>query len=147
MSNEKNQQSKKDESTLNRGPVTLQRGNEQKPEDQRIEIVIEVSKEEDFQRFYAIGAIGVNNIYDFRISFYNDEPELGRNNGIRKIQRRIGTEVILSPVAALELSRWIDQNVKEYEKKFGPIKTQGQNAPTEHKNASGNERNTFDGYA
>jgi len=136
----------KKESKQNQNAV-LQRENEQTGEGQRIEIVIEVSKEEDFKRFYAIGAIGVNNIYDFRISFYNDEPELGRSNGIRKVQRKIGSEVILSPVAALELSRWLDQNVKDYERKFGPIKIQGQNMPGEHKNTSGNEKHVLDGYA
>lgn len=115
-------------------------------EGQRIEIVIEVSKEEDFKRFYAISAIGVNNIYDFRISFYNDDPDLGRTNGVRKIQRKIGSEIILSPVAALELSRWLDQNVKDYEKKFGPIKTQGQPAGND-KNISGSDGNVLDGYA
>jgi hypothetical protein len=88
---------------------------------QRIDIVIEVSKEEDFKSFYAIGAIGVNNIYDFRIKFYNDEPELGRPDGVRKIHRKIGTEIVLSPTAAFELARWLNQNVQDYEKKFGPI--------------------------
>ncbi|MCL2141744.1 MAG: DUF3467 domain-containing protein [Methanimicrococcus sp.] len=88
---------------------------------QRIDIVIEVSKEEDFKSFYAIGAIGVNNIYDFRIKFYNDEPEIGRPDGVRKIQRKIGSEIVLSPTAAFELARWLNQNVQDYEKKFGPI--------------------------
>ncbi|MCL2550019.1 MAG: DUF3467 domain-containing protein [Methanimicrococcus sp.] len=114
---------------------------------QPIEIVLEISKEDDFKRFYAIGAIGVNNIYDFRISFYNDEPDLGRANGVRKVQRKIGTEVILSPVAAAELSRWLDQNVKDYEKKFGPIKTQGHRPPEGNKNMTGSDGNVLDGYA
>jgi len=146
MSSENNPSAKKEEAAQNSETVSLQNGNDQRGE-QRIEIVIEVSKEENFKKFYAIGAIGVNNIYDFRISFYNDEPELGRSNGIRKIQRKIGTEVILSPVAALELSRWLDQNVKDYERKFGPIKTQGPNLPGEHKNTSGDDKNVLDGYA
>ncbi|WNY27055.1 DUF3467 domain-containing protein [Methanolapillus ohkumae] len=111
--------------------------NENKPknnqEPQKIEVVVEISKEPDFKQFYAIGAIGVNNLYDFRISFYNDEPDLVRGNGMRKIQRKIGSEIILSPVAALELSRWLDQNVKDYERKFGPIfKNQKQEADDEH---------------
>ncbi|WNY24865.1 DUF3467 domain-containing protein [Methanolapillus millepedarum] len=95
--------------------------NQKKNEPQKIEVVLELSKESDCKQFYAIGAIGVNNIYDFRISFYNDEPELAQGAGIRKIHRKIGTEIILSPIAALELSRWLDQNVKDYERKFGPI--------------------------
>jgi hypothetical protein len=84
-------------------------------------IVIEVLKEEGYKSFYAIGAIGVNKIYDFRIKFYDDEPEIGHPEGVRKIRRKIGTEVILSPTAAFELARWLNQNVQDYEKKFGPI--------------------------
>jgi len=116
-------------------------------EGQRIEVVVEVSKEEDFKRFYAIGAIGVNNIYDFRISFYNDDPELGRADGVRKVNRKIGTEVILSPVAAAELSVWLDRNVKDYESKFGPIKVQGQRPSEGNKNTTGGNGNVLDGYA
>jgi len=114
---------------------------------QRIEFVIEISKEENFKRFYAIGAIGVNNIYDFRISFYNDDPDLGPSDGVRKVQRKIGTEVILSPVAALELARWLDQNVKDYEQKFGSIKTQGHKPSGGTKNITGSDGNVMDGYA
>jgi len=147
MSNGNTENTEKKESKQNSDANSLKNANEQMGEGKRIEIVIEVSKEEDCKKFYAIGAIGVNNIYDFRISFYNDEPDLGRNNGIRKVHRKIGSEIILSPVAALELSRWLDQNVKDYERKFGPIKTQGQNIPSEHKNTSGNEKNMLDGYA
>ncbi|MDR0768131.1 MAG: DUF3467 domain-containing protein [Methanosarcinales archaeon] len=112
---------------------------------QPIEIVIEVSKEEDFKCFYAIGAIGVNNIYDFRISFYNDDPEFGQRNGVKKIQRKIGTEVILSPVAAKELARWIMQNVNDYESKFGEIK--GQSPKGNSKGTSHNDTTVLDGYA
>lgn len=113
---------------------------------QPIEIVIEVSKEDDFKRFYAIGAIGVNNIYDFRVSFYNDDPELGQRNGVKKIQRKIGTEVILSPVAAKELARWLSQNVQDYENKFGEIKSQS--APRGNsKGTPGGESTILDGYA
>ncbi|MDR2944536.1 MAG: DUF3467 domain-containing protein [Methanosarcinales archaeon] len=113
---------------------------------QPIEIVIEVSKEEDFKRFYAIGAIGVNNIYDFRVSFYNDDPELGQRNSFKKIQRKIGTEVILSPVAAKELARWLTQNVKDYESKFGEIKSQS--APKANsKGTADSDSTVLDGYA
>ncbi|WNY23132.1 hypothetical protein MmiHf6_04340 [Methanimicrococcus hongohii] len=116
------------------------------PGQQPYEIVIEVSKEEDFKRFYAIGAIGVNNIYDFRVSFYNDDPELGQRNGVKKIQRKIGTEVILSPVAAKELARWLTQNVKDYENKFGEIKSQsGQRGNS--KGTADNDTTVLDGYA
>ncbi|WNY28297.1 hypothetical protein MmiEs2_04810 [Methanimicrococcus stummii] len=113
---------------------------------QPLEIVIEVSKEEDFKRFYAIGAIGVNNIYDFRVSFYNDDPEIGQRNGVKKIHRKIGTEVILSPVAAKELARWLMQNVKDYENKFGEIKGQT-GAKGGSKGTSDDDSTVLDGYA
>lgn len=113
---------------------------------QPIEIVIEVSKEEDFKRFYAIGAIGVNNIYDFRVSFYNDDPEIGQRDGVKKIHRKIGTEVILSPVAAKELSRWLAQNVKDYEDKFGEIKRQ-MGPKGDSKGTADGEGTVLDGYA
>ncbi|MDY0266819.1 MAG: DUF3467 domain-containing protein [Methanimicrococcus sp.] len=110
-----------------------------------LEIVIEVSKEDDFKRFYAIGAIGVNNIYDFRVSFYNDDPELGQRNGVKTIHRKIGTELILSPVAAKELARWLTQNVKEYESKFGEIK--GQSGAGNTSKGTADDRTVLDGYA
>jgi hypothetical protein len=37
------------------------------------------------------------------------------------IQRRLEAEIILSPLAALELSRWLNHHLKEYEAMFGPI--------------------------
>jgi Protein of unknown function (DUF3467). len=129
----------------NNTPANVQNPNEP-GRGQPIEIVIEVSKEEDFKRFYAIGAIGVNNIYDFRISFYNDDPELGQRDGVKKIQRKIGTEVLLSPVAAKELSRWLAQNVKDYEDKFGEIKSQNRSRESS-RGTAGDEKTALDGYA
>ena len=125
-------------------PITVQ--NQGNAHGQPIEIVIELSKEEDFKRFYAIGAIGVNNIYDFRISFYNDEPELGQRNGVKKIHRKVGSEVILSPVAAKELARWLAQNVQDYENKFGEIKSQSRSKDSS-KGTADNDRTALDGYA
>jgi len=147
MTNHRNDKSK-DEGRIkmSENNQAEQRGNAP-AQGQHIEIVVEISKEDDFKRFYAIGAIGVNNIYDFRISFYNDNPELSRTENVRKVQRKIGTEVILSPVAAAELSRWLDQNVKDYERKFGPIKTQGHRPAEGNKNMTGSDGNVLDGYA
>jgi hypothetical protein len=39
----------------------------------------------------------------------------------RVIERSVETEIILSPVAALELNRWLTQHINEYESVFGPI--------------------------
>jgi hypothetical protein len=37
------------------------------------------------------------------------------------VERCIETEIILSPVAALELNRWLTQHISEYEATFGSI--------------------------
>lgn len=85
-------------------------------------ITIEFVKPEDFRQIYAIGAAGGHSPYDFRIGFYNDTPKMfGDSSESRVIERRVEAEVILSPVAALELSRWLTQHINEYESVFGPI--------------------------
>jgi hypothetical protein len=85
-------------------------------------ITIEFVKPEEFRQIYAIGAAGGHSPYDFRIGFYNDTPKMfGDASESRVIERRVEAEVILSPVAALELNRWLTQHITEYESVFGPI--------------------------
>jgi hypothetical protein len=85
-------------------------------------VTIEFVKSENFRQIYAIGAAGGHSPYDFRIGFYNDTPKMfGEASESRVIERRVETEVILSPVAALELSHWLTQHINEYESVFGPI--------------------------
>lgn len=85
-------------------------------------ITIEFVKPENFRQIYAIGAAGGHSPYDFRIGFYNDTPKMfGDSSESRAIERRVEAEVILSPVAALELNRWLTQHISEYESVFGPI--------------------------
>lgn len=91
---------------------------------------IKLKKSENFRQIYTIGAIGGHSPYDFRIGFYNDANEVPENgSNIMSIERKIETEIILSPVAALELSRWLAQHINEYEAKFGSIvKTNNENS-------------------
>lgn len=85
-------------------------------------ITIEFLKPDNFRQIYAIGAAGGHSPYDFRIGFYNDTPKMfGDASEPRVIERRVEAEIILSPVAALELSRWLTQHINEYESVFGPI--------------------------
>lgn len=85
-------------------------------------IIVEFVKPENFRQIYAIGAAGGHSPYDFRIGFYNDTPKMfGDASESRIIERRVETEIILSPVAALELNRWLSQHINEYESVFGPI--------------------------
>ncbi|HJH29442.1 MAG TPA: DUF3467 domain-containing protein [Methanosarcinaceae archaeon] len=85
-------------------------------------VKIEFYRPEDFKQVYAIGAIGGHSPYDFRIGFYNDSPRaFGDGGDSHVIERRVETEVILTPLAALELSRWLNQHIQDYENMFGPI--------------------------
>ena len=85
-------------------------------------ITVEFVKPENFRQIYAIGAAGGHSPYDFRIGFYNDTPKMfGDASEARVIERSVETEIILSPVAALELNRWLTQHINEYESVFGPI--------------------------
>jgi hypothetical protein len=84
---------------------------------------IEIYKPEDFKQVYSIGAVGGHSPYDFRIGFYNDVPmPMAKGDDAQVIRRRLETEVILSPLAAVELSKWLTQHIQEYEAKFGPIR-------------------------
>jgi Protein of unknown function (DUF3467) len=83
---------------------------------------IQFMKSESFRQIYIIGAVGGHTPYDFRIGFYNDENKVPEDGSTEvNIERRVETEIILSPIAALELNHWLTLQIKEYETKFGPI--------------------------
>ena len=92
-----------------------------------MEVSIETIRSPDFKQIYAIGAIGGHSPYDFRIAFYNDSPRPIKEGGksITVMERKIDMEVILSPLAAKELARWLGEHIMDYEKKFGEIKRPG----------------------
>lgn len=95
-----------------------------KPEEikKKKSVKIELYKPDDFKQVYSIGAVGGHSPYDFRIGFYNDMPmSMDKSGGEQVIQRRLETEVILSPLAAVELARWLGQHIQNYEAAFGPI--------------------------
>lgn len=85
-------------------------------------VKIELQKSDYFRQVYAIGAVGGHSPYDFRIGFYNDTPKsFTASADSQVIQRTIETEVVMSPLAALELVRWLTHHIQEYEAMFGPI--------------------------
>jgi hypothetical protein len=85
-------------------------------------VEIKLKKSENFQQICTIGAIGGHSPYDFRIGFYNDANNVPENkSNVMSVERKIEAEVILSPVAALELNHWLSQHISEYEATFGPI--------------------------
>lgn len=86
-----------------------------------MQVKVEMRKAEGFKQYYAVGAIGGHSPYDFRIAFYNDSAKVVEDE-VQVIERRIDNEIILSPLAAKELSAWLQSHVQEYEKTFGAIK-------------------------
>ncbi len=92
-----------------------------------MDLSVEITRSSDFKQVYAIGAIGGHSPYDFRIAFYNDSPKAMMEGGknVTVMERKIDTEIILSPLAAKELSNWLSEHIKDYEKRFGEIKRPG----------------------
>jgi hypothetical protein len=89
-----------------------------------MEVSVEITRSPDFRQIYAIGAIGGHSPYDFRIAFYNDSPKALIEGGKKMtvMERKIESEIILSPLAAKELANWLNNHIKEYEVLFGEIK-------------------------
>ncbi|NYB26345.1 MAG: DUF3467 domain-containing protein [Methanobacteriaceae archaeon] len=78
---------------------------------------------EDIKQIYVTGAFGGFTPYDFRLDLYIDTPELLEEIDEIQIIRKVENEVIMSVTTAKELSMWLAKRVKEYEDKFGEIKT------------------------
>ncbi|MEM2929811.1 MAG: DUF3467 domain-containing protein [Thermoproteota archaeon] len=88
-------------------------------------IPVKMRYAEDFVRIYATGAIGGFNGIDFRIAMFNDvvnHPE--DPSQPPTVTREIKVEVILSPVALKQLTKWLNQHLAEIEKIVGEIKDQ-----------------------
>jgi len=92
-----------------------------------MEFALEITKSEKYRQIYAVGAIGGHSPYDFRIAFYNDSPKAVVKEGkqLSVMERKVETELILSPLAAKELADWLANHIKEYERQFGEIKKPG----------------------
>jgi hypothetical protein len=92
-----------------------------------MEVSVEIIRSPEFKQVYAIGAIGGHSPYDFRIAFYNDSPKAIRegDKSLTVMERKIETEIILSPLAAKELANWLNGHLQDYEKIFGEIKKPG----------------------
>lgn len=92
-----------------------------------MEFSLEIVKGDKFRQIYAVGAMGGHSPYDFRMAFYNDSPKAVVQDGkqVSVMERRVETELILSPLAAKELADWLNNHIKEYERQFGEIKKPG----------------------
>ena len=116
--------------------------------DRGMEVKVQTIKSPDFKQIYAIGAIGGHSPYDFRIAFYNDSPKASIEEGksMTVMERRIDTEIILSPLAAKELAKWLGEHVNDYEKLFGEIKRPGSSGLASAGNGKGSEPAAIQGY-
>ncbi len=94
----------------------------EKAEQPKRKVKIKVNRSDTFKQSYAIGAMGGHSPYDFRICFYNDTPKGVSENNEQVVERIMENEIIMSPLAAMELSKWLNQHLNEYEAVFGPIK-------------------------
>jgi outer membrane lipoprotein-sorting protein len=113
-----------------------------------MEVKVEILKSTDFKQVYAIGAIGGHSPYDFRIAFYNDSPRTLIEDGksMTIMERKIDTEIILSPLAAKELANWLAEHIKDYEKVFGEIKRPGSGPQGPVVAGKGSESAAIQGY-
>lgn len=75
-------------------------------------------------KIYASGAFGGYTPHDFRIFLYSETP-LQQDQllppGKLAVMREVQSEIVLSPLAAKELSEWLTDKVKNFEKDFGQI--------------------------
>ncbi|MEI8003923.1 MAG: DUF3467 domain-containing protein [Methanothrix sp.] len=113
-----------------------------------MEVKVEMLKSSDFKQVYAIGAIGGHSPYDFRIAFYNDSPRAQVEDGksVTVMERKIDTEIILSPLAAKELANWLAEHIKDYEHVFGEIKRPGSGSQGPAIVGKGSEPAAIQGY-
>lgn len=113
-----------------------------------MDIKVQTHKSPDFKQVYAIGAIGGHSPYDFRIAFYNDSPTSTHDDGknVTVVERKIDTEIILSPLAAKELANWLNEHIKDYEKLFGEIKRPGAVASASGNSGKAGEPASIQGY-
>ena len=113
-----------------------------------MEVKVQTMKGPDFKQIYAIGAIGGHSPYDFRIAFYNDSPrtQVEGDKNVTVMERKIDTEIILSPLAAKELANWLTEHIKDFEKVFGEIKRPGSVSQDPAIAAKGSEPAAIQGY-
>lgn len=78
----------------------------------------------DYRKIYATGAVGGWNKYDFRLGLFNDKG-LGSSEGEADkkdvVLTVIEADIVLTPLAMKELTKFLVKQLEAYEKENGPI--------------------------
>ncbi|RLI32387.1 DUF3467 domain-containing protein [Candidatus Bathyarchaeota archaeon] len=91
--------------------------NRKEDDKNKVQVPLKVKYSEDFKRIYATGAVGGFHRYDLRIAFFTDYLVYGENLSDKpSAVRERKVEVILSPLAAVELKKWLDMQIQNIEK-------------------------------
>jgi len=75
-------------------------------------------------KIYATGSYGGYSPFDFRLMLFSEqalqEDEIISPRNIN-IARQVQAEIILPPLAAKQLAKWLLNQVEKFEKEIGPI--------------------------
>ena len=84
----------------------------------------------------------------FALPFTTTRPNTVVEDGksVTVMERKIDTEIILSPLAAKELANWLVEHIKDYEKVFGEIKRPGSVSQGPAVAGKGSESAAIQGY-
>lgn len=100
--------------------------NEKPKKEEKIKEVLEIPVliPSDSPKIYATGAFGGRSAHDFRIMLYSEEPiqqdEL-LAPGTLNVMREVKAQIYLPPLAAKQLSEWLNKQLDLFEKEIGPI--------------------------
>jgi len=87
----------------------------------------EITKKPDYSYIFATGIFGGIDPNGARIIFYLDrlDPEMKRDQPgrmqTRQVNRELQVEVNMSPVGYKSMMLWMQNNVQQYEERFGEI--------------------------
>ena len=102
--------------------------NENKGKEERLpKLIFSYTKSSEYKQYYVTGARGGIRPYDFRLDFYNEEPERdevveadkkGRPVKIKipqeiMIHREYKTGIIMSPRSLLQLSKFLNDQINK----------------------------------
>jgi hypothetical protein len=89
---------------------------------------VTTKKSPEFRQFYATSVFGNLTPMDCRMTFYVEDITVKKEQPnieeveVEGITRTVQAQVFMSPYSAKLMSRWLSQQVEEYEQEYGEIK-------------------------